>query len=311
MDVTPSSLERMPLRSLIEFSALCARRARPALDRWSRAAKYRPAIDSAIDFAENFAFARELPRGQSGCPVGAAAVDAAIRKANTAQAPHAGFAASAAATAALAAQVAIDLVRTGYGVRLDRRRIVVNIVAYGYQQMLQAAETEAEREHYANAALRDLERLSEFGLDPPAIPESLQVKVNQSLKDVIGGRQFACALQGRKVLFACYGAVVGLCWCTILHFFLSPGPAAQFLSSAAFAAFFAALGRLYASDAEASIVQGAILLPLLPALALIVAACLAAFAISAVAAALGIKTLLLYRHGANRKPSFELDTVME
>jgi hypothetical protein len=54
MNVSPSTLEQLPLRNLVEFAALCAKRVRPTFDRWARAAKYRPAIDSAITMQVGF-----------------------------------------------------------------------------------------------------------------------------------------------------------------------------------------------------------------------------------------------------------------
>jgi menaquinone-dependent protoporphyrinogen IX oxidase len=87
-------------------------------------------------------------------------VDAAVKKARATQAVHASFAASTAATAVLATQIATDLVSSGYDVRLESRRSVVKIVYHAYEQMMLAAETDAEREHYANAAIQDLHRLT-------------------------------------------------------------------------------------------------------------------------------------------------------
>jgi hypothetical protein len=265
MNVSPSTLQRLPLRSLVEFAALCAKRVRPTFDRWPRAAKYRPAIDSAINYAERFAYnVAENPHSKSRPPVGVSTMDAAVKKAKATQAVHASFAASTAATAVLAAQIATDLVSTGYDVRLENRRSVVNIVHYAYEQMMLAAETDTEREHYANAALQDLHRL--IGSDPveALVEESPGARHNWQVlhgKGVVAHRATA-----GPFFFVLYGLVIGLGYGTVLSPLLPVEPVIRVLWGLAVIAVFGLISWVYCRDAEASLAQGVFFLPVLPLL---------------------------------------------
>jgi hypothetical protein len=157
VELTPASLQQLPLRGLVEFAALCAKRVRPVFDHWKGSPKYRPAIDSAIQYAERFADNSEGTRRKNGSPVGIVAVDVAIKKANAAKALQAEHAATTAATSALATKVAKDVASSNTP---NDVRAVVDIIYHAYEEMLLAAETESDRRRYAKVALEDIERLA-------------------------------------------------------------------------------------------------------------------------------------------------------